>query len=338
MTTDVFLYLLKPGEQTYSFQPVGSFVIRGIESKSKKYESQRCLSIELESHPPSPDFTMTIGNEKRSPAFTWLQLTAEIWTRSVPRHRIGQIHIDQPGMLPLGPSPSAPSSWLWELPLEDVELVELDRSNQANAPLSFRLEVNGFAKVVDAATGESLGDIVPIYASDTQLPMELSHWQRLMVDMQYKVPPTQAALAGLSSVQHPSWNDAASRLEPARSHLRAGEDYDALRTCLSTLESLVSRPYASSAWKEQLKALPEQKAAGLAELFSGTATFCNKVGHHRSRDDRNAAADLPQMPLDHWEAEIALGAMQFVVAYALRLRASGALGDAPTVPVAASEE
>lgn len=338
MTTDVTLYLMKPGEQTYSSQAVGCLVIRGIEFSGQAYESQRCLDIGVESHPPSQALTTTGGNEERPVAFTWLQLTADIWTRSAPRHRIGHIHIDEKGMLPLGPSRSVRSSWLWELRPEDVELVELNRSNEANAPLIFQLEVTGVAKVVDAATGQFLGDVVPVRASNTKLTVELSHWERLMQYMEYKVPPTQAALAGLSSVQHPSWNDAARRLEPARSHLRAGEDYDALRKCLSTLESLVSPPYAASAWKERLKAVPEQKATGLAELFSGMATYCNKVGHHRSRDDRDAAEDLPQMPLDHWEADLAVGTAQFVTAYALRLRISGALGDAPPTPAPAPED
>jgi len=337
MTTDVNLYLMKPGEQTYSSQAVGGLVIRGIEFSGQVYESQRCLDIGVESHPPSQALTTNIGNQERPVAFTWLQLTAEIWTRNAPRHRIGHIHIEQKGMLPLGPSRSAPSSWLWELRPEDVERVEQSRSNQANAPLIFQLEVTGIAKVVDAATGQFLGDIVPLRASNPQLTMELSHWERLMQYMDYKVPPTQVAMAGLSSVQHPSWNDAATRLESARSHLRAGEDYDALRKCLSTLESLVTPPYAASAWKERLKALPEQKATGLAELFAGMATYCNKVGHHRSRDERNASEDLPQMPLDHWEADLAVGAAQFVTAYALRLRMSGILGDAPPAPTAATE-
>jgi hypothetical protein len=334
MITEVTLYLVKPGEQMNSFHAVGRFVIRDIAFSGQLYGPQRCLDIEVESLPPSQVCKMPVGSEERPVAFTWLQLTAEIWTWNAPRHRIGQIHIDQKGMLPIGPSRSERSRWLWELRPEDVELVELNRSNQANAQLIFQLEITGIAKVVDAVTGQFLCDVVPVRANNAQLKMELSHWERLIQYMDYKVPSTQAALAGLSSVQHPSWNDAATRLEPARSHLRAGEDYDALRKCLSTLESLVSPPYAANPWKERLKALPEQKATGLAELFSGMATFCNKVGHHRSRDERNAAGDLPQMPLDHWEAELAVGAAQFVTAYALRLRAAGLLAEAPP----ASEE
>jgi hypothetical protein len=185
----------------------------------------------------------------------------------------------------------------------------------------------GIAKM-HLPTGE-LFDIVSLRSSSPQFTIELSHWERLMQSLEYKLPPSHAALAGLSALQHPSWADATKRLDDARSHLRAGEDYDALRDCLSTLESLVTPPYAADAWKKRLTALPDQKATGLAELFSGMAMYCNKVGHHRSRQERDAGDDLQQMPLDHWEADLAVGAAQFVTAYALRLRTAGILADAP---------
>jgi hypothetical protein len=35
------------------------------------------------------------------------------------------------------------------------------------------------------------------------------------------------------------------------------------------------------------------------------------------------------MPLDHWEADLVVGAAQFVTAYALRLRMAGILADKP---------
>jgi len=278
MITEVTLYLVKPGEQMNSFQAVGCFVIRDIEFSGQLYGPQRCLDIEVESLPPSQVCKMPVGSEERPVAFTWLQLTAEIWTWNAPRHRIGQIHIDQKGMLPIGPSRSERSRWLWELRPEDVELVELNRSNQANAQLIFQLEITGIAKVVDAVTGQFLCDVVPVRANNAQLKMELSRWERLMQYMDYKVPSTQAARAGLSSVQHPSWNDAGTRLEPARSHLRAGEDYDALRKCLSTLESLVSPPYEAKPWKDRLKALPEQKATGLTKSSRGRRHCCRANG------------------------------------------------------------
>ncbi len=84
-------------------------------------------------------------------------------------------------------------------------------------------------------------------------------------------------------------------------------------------------PYNADSWKTRLKDLPPQKADGIAQLLSGLATYCNKVGHHRSRAGRNAAGDLPPMPLEHWEADLTLGAAQFITSYANRLQANGTL-------------
>jgi len=320
MTTDAYLYLVRPGDPGFSNETVGCFSIRGIEFSGQTIDSQKCLDIGVETHPPLQPVVAKNGDKEVPVAFTWLQLRAEVWTRSTPRHRVGRVHIDQKGMLP------NPASWLWEVLPRDVEVIEETRSNQPNAPIYLQIEITGLARMIDPATG-LLFDIVPLRGSNPQHTMELSHWERLMQHMEYKLPPTQAALAGLSSLQHPSWAEATRRLENARSHHRAGEDYDALRECLSTLESLVSLPYAANAWKDRLKALPDQKATGVAELFSGMAMYCNKVGHHRSRDERNATDDLLQMPLDHWEADLSIGAAQFVTAYALRLRMSGLLAE-----------
>jgi hypothetical protein len=330
MTTDATLYLVNPGSQEYSSQAAGSLSIRGVQSSGQTVESQRCLDMQVESHPPSQLLTMKEGNRDVPVTFSWLRLEAHVWTRSTPRREIGSVHIDQQGMLPLGTSRNGPANWLWELLPEDVELAEGTHSHQANTPFFFTLEISGIARMC-LATGK-LVDLVSLRASNPQFSIELSQWKRLINELGYKLPPSHAALAGLAALQHPSWEDASLRLGTARTHLRAGEDYEALRDCLSTLESLVTPPYAANAWMKQLTALPGQKATGLAELFSGMAMYCNKIGHHRSRKERDAGNDLPQMPLDHWEADLAVGAAQFVTAYALRLRASGILVEAePTV-------
>ncbi|MHB1526954.1 MAG: hypothetical protein ACYCZN_11865 [Candidatus Dormibacteria bacterium] len=288
MTTDTYIYLVQPGDQGSSIHPVGCFSIRGIEFSGQTIGSQKCLDIGVETHPPATPLTWKAGDSELAVALTWLQLKVEVWTRSTPRRRIGHVHIDQEGMLPMGATRSAPANWLWEVQPKDVELIEEARSNQPNAPIYFQIEISGIARTIGAATGQLL-DIVALRGSNTQQTMELSHWERLMQHMEYKLPPTHAALAGLSSLQHPSWAEATTRLESARSHHRAGEDYDALRECLSTLESLVSPPYAADAWKQCLSSLPDQKATGIAELFSGMAMYCNKVGHHRSRSERDAS-------------------------------------------------
>jgi hypothetical protein len=45
----------------------------------------------------------------------------------------------------------------------------------------------------------------------------------------------------------------------------------------------------------------------------------NKIGHHKDRKDRDAMGNLIEMPLNHWEAELALAASQVLLAYAIRL-------------------
>lgn len=334
MTTDATLYLVNPGSQQYQSQAAGTLSIRQIQFSGQTFESQPCLDITVESHPPAQLLSVPNGNQQIPITFSWLQLEAHVWTQSNPRREIGKIHIEQNGMLPLASTRAGPANWLWEVLPEDVELAESTHSHQANSPFHFKLESKGIAKM--HLPKRELSDIVPLRSAYCQFTIELSHWERLMQSLEYKLPPSQAVLAGLSALQHPSWEDATKRLGAARSHLRAGEDYDALRDCLSTLESLVAPPYALDAWKKQLTALPDQKATGLAELFSGMAMYCNKIGHHRSRKERDAGNDLPQMPLDHWEADLAVGAAQFVTAYALRLRTAGILADAPA-PVAAPQ-
>lgn len=336
MAPDVTLYLVKPGDQGFLSQAVGCLTIRDIEFSGQVYEGQRCLNIGVETHPPAQPMTWNDGKADRPVALSWLQLSAELWTRMNPRAVIGSIHIDQQGMLPIGTKRSNPANWLWEVRPEDFELVERSNSNQGTAPLIFNLGLTGLAKLVDAQSGQFLNEIVPVRAN-SQVTIELSHWQRLMQYMEYTVPPSQAALAGASSLGHPSWSDASKRLDNARAHHRRGEDYDALRECLSILESLVTAPYTADSWKQRLStAIPEQKRIGIAEMLSGVAMFCNKIGHHRSRTERNASDDLVQMPLDHWEADLVLGAAQFATTYALRLRQAGLLTEQPTPPAPAT--
>ena len=60
-------------------------------------------------------------------------------------------------------------------------------------------------------------------------------------------------------------------------------------------------------------------------LFSGVSTFLNKIGHHRSKDQRDENGQLILMPLDHYEAEIMQLITHLVMVYLERLRVSGTL-------------
>jgi len=325
MATDVTLYLLKPGDQTYPTQAVGRYSIREIES-GQTLDSMKYLGIEVEAREPQPPLMVPDADGQLHPlTVLWLQLEVTVFTQTASRRQVGLVHIDQEDMLPLGPGSVGRAIWKWEVRPEDLEVVDQARSTQPTAPIYFRVDISGIGKLVDD-TGR-LRDLVAVRSYKPQIKVELSQWDRLLQTLGYSTPPSEAALVSRGSREHRAWTEATERLTNARLHLRHGEDYDALRECLSTLEGLLSAPYNAASWKTHLTSLQDQKAAGLAELFSGFATFCNKVGHHRSRNDRNVATDLAQMPLDHWETELALGIAQFMTTYALRLRSSGVLAE-----------
>jgi hypothetical protein len=336
MATDLQLYLVKPGDQGYSNQTVGRFSVRSIECSGQTVGSMRCLGIEVEAHGPQSPLGFKDEKGIEHPLIvSWLQLGITVATNSTPRRDVGKVHVDQRGMLPFVSGTSGRSTWTWEVTQEDVETVERTRSGQAAAPISLYFNVTGIAKLIDES-GRFL-DLVPIQCADAYHQMELSHWERLISALGYGVPPSQAALVGTATQEHPSWGDAERRLANARSHLRKGEDYDALRQSLSAIEALVTAPYNVNSWKPLLIALPAQKADGLAELLSGFATFCNRIGHHRERSSRDGSGDLATMPLDHWEADIAVALAQYVLTYASRLRMGHVLAEAPPVGKAATE-
>jgi hypothetical protein len=311
MSDNAHIYLNIP-HRWGSRQVVGSIKISGVQFTGQTVNFQRVLDIEIQSLKP---FTQGDGDEVFQ--YEWLQLEVAIWTIGHPRREIGRVHTAGDGMTPIGVAGSNPSYWKWELHDEDIERANAAHAQLGVHPFSFSVEITGVAKKINEE-GQGV-DIVALRSDNSQLTIAFSDWESLTNEMGYTVPPSTSGLAGFASTEHPSWSDATDRLTDARAQLRAGEDYNALEDCLDALESLVSRPYIAADWEALTSAMPEQKADGVAELFSGLATYCNKIGHHRSRDD------LQQMPLDHWEAELVLAATQFVLTYALRLRTSGVL-------------
>jgi hypothetical protein len=61
----------------------------------------------------------------------------------------------------------------------------------------------------------------------------------------------------------------------------------------------------------------------VARLLAAHCTYLNRVGYHRDRD-HPAGSELPPVPLDHWEAEIAVAVSQFWLTFALRETGSAA--------------
>ncbi len=88
-------------------------------------------------------------------------------------------------------------------------------------------------------------------------------------------------------------------------------------TCLRQFERIVTAPYSRDSWKG-LFDVPGQKEDGMVAALAGHCTYLNKVGHHRSRQERDQDGGLVEMPVDQWEAELAVGTSQFLLAYALR--------------------
>jgi hypothetical protein len=104
MATDVFLYLVKPGDQTYSLQDVGRRIIRGVEA-GQTIDSMKCLGMAVEAHGVNPPLAIKDGKGQEHPLSSvwWLQLEVVISTQTTPRREVGRVHINQKGMLPLGP-------------------------------------------------------------------------------------------------------------------------------------------------------------------------------------------------------------------------------------------
>jgi len=57
--------------------------------------------------------------------------------------------------------------------------------------------------------------------------------------------------------------------------------------------------------------------------------------HHHFVGHSVFAVGLPVMPLDHWEADIAVALAQYILAYASRLRSNGVLATAPPQEISA---
>jgi hypothetical protein len=200
----------------------------------------------------------------------------------------------------------------WLLLPEDIEEIELDHGGSGpGAPWTFQVTVQG---LLSGSTG-----VVAIDGDDT-LSIPASNWQNLMRDLGFGLGPGAQTSMSQSTHDHPTWLDAQKRLAGARELLRAGEGRAALAECLSQFEALATLPYRADSWRGRW-AVPPQKDAGLVSAFSGHCAYLNKIGHHRDSKPDAASREHKQMPLDQWEAELAVAASHHYLAYALRLDA-----------------
>lgn len=241
----------------------------------------------------------------------WVWLTAHVSNQRVPPRRFGRVAIDVNQRPLLQTGAAGEVEWLWWLRPEDLEGIEQGQQDAAKSPRYFKVNVEGIIQVPEGTftvTGEG----------NVEVPV--SEWTEYLTSLGYGVPPSLTGLLAAGGVGHPSWSEAEKRLKPARDRLRAGEDYVALTSCLGEFEKLVPKPYLSESWLPLVAAYPEQKQEGVAGLLAAHCTYLNKIGYHKDLKDRDAMGNLIEMPLNQWEAELALAVSQVLLAYAIRLK------------------
>jgi hypothetical protein len=237
--------------------------------------------------------------------FVWIEV--EVETTQIPTRRRGLVTIEREKRPQLHLAGTQSLEWSWRLLPEDVEAIEAGTPPESRWR-NFRLNVSGIAQL-------SSGIFPFTGSSDFRVP--LSEWEDLLTALGYTVAPSASQLVGLSVATHPSWAEAERRLAPARQALRAGETYRAMTSCLSEFARLVDKPYKSESWLPRLPNDPAQKKASAANLLAAHCTYLNRVGYHLGGDQEDNG-DLQPMPLDHWEAEVAVAASQFWLTLALR--------------------
>jgi hypothetical protein len=241
--------------------------------------------------------TFAIEQPKNS---TTLFMTADCYYNGRPLGRVDLF--DWIISYPRGP-------WRWFVTPIELEHIEQIRRGQG---LQFALRCQGLA-LVNKDDGSTAA--VAAHGGET-VRVEQSAWEKILLGLKYQ-PAANLSLP-LSISQWPEWSRAVNDLQGGVQALSRGETHTALRACLSTLERLHSAPYTPESW-DGFFDVDEQKEAGLRELLSGVAKYLNKVGHHRSRTQRDAANNLTQSSVDHYEAEILVAITQLLLTYVGRL-------------------
>jgi hypothetical protein len=257
--------------------------------------------------------------------YRWVALQGGVASTSVSRRKIGDIEVLRPGGRPeLDPVRDGGVEWLWHVVPIDIAHIESLRIDTRTA-ISLGWWIAGEAQVAPPEPSGPATDWPAMHElrADGIMKIAASDWEQLLADL--KFDPVLAAVDALVTrlvTDDHSWSDAENRLTQARSRLRRGETYAAMAACLSELERHASLPYKDGNWRSRFSGLPEQKSEGLAALMAGLGTYLNKIGYHRERQT-GADTENALMPVDQWEAEIAVAASQLLLSMALRTSAAG---------------
>ncbi|MEF3302499.1 hypothetical protein [Paenibacillus sp. GYB003] len=203
--------------------------------------------------------------------------------------------------------------WDWVFDSNDISALEGVRSGD----VYFTIEVKALVEVRENGI-----KIIPVSGSQ-QIRIAETDWLQFIRSFGYS---TKHGMTLPSSLLNDTcWLRAYELLDDAREHLQRGKTYDALRQCLSTLESYTDYgrdrggPYSEKVWDELLGDITPQKKEGIIKLITGVSTYLNKVGHHRNSKMKDNG-NLTSVPLDQYEAELLISITQLVVTYLERLK------------------
>lgn len=299
--TNYPLHLYVVAKSEWGGRPLGSIRLTSIDGPQS---GDGGLRLSVEYQPPADD----LGPRRL------VELIPSLTSALPTRRPYGRIRVlsDPPGQLGLLGLRSSTHWWVWSLAPDEIELIETERAPNAGAErVLFNLDVRGIAAVGPDTYG---------FAGDTQISIATSDWLALLRAMGYAVPPSLSSLAGDAVTLAPSWTWAENQLRVARRHLALGEDREALRTGYLLFDAMERNPFRSE-WESILgdPDLPAEKADVIRDLLRAQASVLNKLGRHPS-DEITDGRDRQMLPLDHWEAELAIALAQLLLAAAERWR------------------
>lgn len=211
---------------------------------------------------------------------------------------------------------SGQNKWDWIFDSNDISTLEAVRTGD----LEFDIEVKVIVEI-----SENGSKMIPIIGSG-RVRFSESDWISFIRHFGYSTKYGMSLPPSL--LNDKSWIQAYELLDDAREHMQRGKTYDALRQCLSTIESYMDYgkerggPYSEKVWDELLQDIIPQKKDGILKLITGVSTYLNRIGHHRNSFQKDNG-NLTPVPIDQYEAELMLGISQLVVTYLEKLRIYG---------------